>query len=307
MKIADGFWNRFPAVALLAAVALAAAPAGDVQAQQSVPPQQIRPGTTEYNNITTSADFMTSMGDNTAAQEVLEHLRKGEYYIDPTFGAITTTHGFHSLSSDNRISLPSGVATQRGAGVEHRSGAPAANFQATVDLAKTLFHENIHTHQPGHRRTISGASQFIGSGSSVEIDAWSKTIAKQGEWAKILGDKAKKDLENPNTNPLAASVHAEQYNQFMTSYEATVDYGRSHEAGGNGVFYGTLDLVTGPGSALYNSLNPEGRILVRKLAIAEAEEKGTPYVDPFAGIISVTSKELEASTGKLHDQARAYV
>ncbi len=133
----------------------------------------ITPTSVEGQNISTAAQFLQDRGHLTEATQIRTRLNAGGYTSDPNLkenAETSATSGNTNLSTSIvRHPLPA----ERGTPFNINT-----DFQLVLPLARTLFHENVHSNQ-------SYMSQWWGlmpGETTHETEAWTKTIWAEFNW-----------------------------------------------------------------------------------------------------------------------------
>lgn len=148
----------------------------------------ITPESVQGQNVLDAAQFLEDMGNKEEADAIRQKLNDGELYYDPKQKENGDT------SPGNDVTVNAGLAYYADLpSLRSKTFKENNDFDAIVKLARTLFHEDVHTNQSAW--TKMGSNLKIGS-TPHEIEAWSKTILAQTQWIQVLRQRLKADPGN---------------------------------------------------------------------------------------------------------------
>ena len=137
---------------------------------------QITEGSIPYQNAEMVIQFLRDHGDDTVADEIQTLLSKGKLYVDSDLAENAET------SALNNITLSSTMAAHTLPFNRDRPFDPVKDFQSILELARTLYHENIHAN---HQSYAYWLYSMPAPGEPRESDAWSKTISAMDGWLHV--------------------------------------------------------------------------------------------------------------------------
>jgi flagellar motility protein MotE (MotC chaperone) len=141
---------------------------------------QVQPGSLHHQNIETAIKFLRDHGEAQAADQIQKALDGGKLYVDPELKENGET------SALNNITLTSTVAGHTLPRDRNRALDPDRDFQAVLELARTLFHENVHASQQAYWEwVISG----VAPGNMKERSAWRRTLNALERWIQVERDR----------------------------------------------------------------------------------------------------------------------
>lgn len=158
--------RRLPALTLLFVSAL-------LPAWLHAESTRIQPGTIHYQNVETAIQFLRDHGQESAASEIQKLLDDGKIYVD------TALKENGETSAANNVSLPPSVAGHTLPRKRDHPFDPVEDFGFIVELARTLFHENVHANHQSWGGWIASA---LTPGDDMERDAWTQTIHALDGW-----------------------------------------------------------------------------------------------------------------------------
>lgn len=153
-------------------------------------PVRVQPGTIQHQNIQTAITFLRDHGDTQAADEIQKLLDEGQIYVDSELAENAET------SALNNLTLNPSVAGHTMPFNRDEPLDPEADFQQVLELARTLYHENIHAN---HQSYMSWWISGITPGNSKERHAWSQTLGAMERWLNV--ERAQFDVFYRPTTP----------------------------------------------------------------------------------------------------------
>ena len=162
----------------------------------------ITPDSVQGQNITAAAQFLEDMGEIETANAVRQRLASGGYsYAQLEHDADTSKYTGNSVISTELVQFMGG---KKGTPFN-----PNVDLSYIINLAATLYHENVHSNQ-GTAYQIYSDSIWSGIGKFPhEQDAWGQTIAAEMRWILNLWTQY---LTNPqrvgNLKTVAALINA---------------------------------------------------------------------------------------------------
>jgi hypothetical protein len=168
----------------------------------------IRRGTQAYDNVQTAIDFLREHGSADAAAEIQKRLDAGEISINDGLdmnvnGETSNITGSIELNPD--VALPTvRLNLDRW-------------FTQVVELARTLYHENIHSNHQGYFFSL-----FLGS-DAQEHYAYSYTILELQKWIRAEWDQYFDVLFRPLT-PMTAVDHSRQLDRLKRKISVLKKY-----------------------------------------------------------------------------------
>lgn len=158
-------------------VALAALVSPGAAAAEKV---AVQPGTIHYQNIQSAIQFLRDHGAGAAADEIQKTLDDGKLYVDSDLAENAET------SAANNVSLNPNIAGNNLPFNRDQAWDPERDFQRIVELARTLYHENIHAN---HQSYAYWWFSTVTPGDDKESDAWRKTLHAIEDWITVERDE----------------------------------------------------------------------------------------------------------------------
>jgi len=176
---------------------------------------RMHPKNQTYRNAETSIRFLRDHGYARKAATLSAKLLRGQIRYDPRQKENGDTNEDKNITLSSRMMganmrLPTKVFDTDG------------NLRDTINLARTLFHEEIHVRQSKDEIITSNLSGKAGGPFPHEIEAWSKTILAMTDWLQTaLRDYSKgkstdpvqmqKDIERLRTYVEAVRIYLSSY------------------------------------------------------------------------------------------------
>ncbi|MBY0497934.1 MAG: hypothetical protein K2Y23_27320 [Cyanobacteria bacterium] len=131
------------------------------------------PNSVYYKNIETAIKFLREHGETQAANEIADRLKNGWIYVKPlkANGETTISTGTMYISTD----VATNTRTQKLRETPFDPNNPA-DFGNIVALARTLYHENFHSHEQDGWDAIELGEE------EIEHQAWNETINAMERW-----------------------------------------------------------------------------------------------------------------------------
>jgi hypothetical protein len=189
------------------------------------------PGSVHHQNVQTAIQFLRDHGEQQAANEIQALLDAGSIYVDTALAENGET------SALNNVTLSTSVAGHtRTAALRRTPLDPVKDFREVVELARTLYHENIHAnHQSYGGWLLSGLSP----GDQKEADAWSKTLQALDRWITV--EQEQFDLfYNPKTPGLTPVEHLRELEKIKTKLGVLKTYFGDYHSNN---YFGRRDAV----------------------------------------------------------------
>lgn len=162
----------------LLALALFACLPGVAPAKFSSTSVQIKEDSEEGKNVKAAADLIRHLGSPKKADNILEMLKAGRLYWDPTLKENGDTDNL-GWSKDLTIAgylIHNTMVQKRGKPFDPED---PNDYDSLVNLSRTLCHEKVHVHQ---WRTGHVWASLLTTCMSHEYDAWTDTINNIGKW-----------------------------------------------------------------------------------------------------------------------------
>jgi len=133
----------------------------------------ITPGSPEGQSIANAANLLEKMGETATAQRVRDRLNALQYSYGHVDGNAETGTSSQYTRIDVGTIWITDLPAYRGITLD-----PNKNFRELFSLARTLFHEDIHSGQS----YLAGLYELSPWEKKHETEAWSKTIAAEASW-----------------------------------------------------------------------------------------------------------------------------
>lgn len=190
---------------VLAGVLVHAAPS----AAQAV---QVTPGTVHHQNIETAIKFLRDHGETQAADEIQKDLDDGDIYVDGSIDSNGET------SATGNVSIHTNVAGHNMPMTRGKPLDPDRDFGAVVELARTLYHENVHANHQGVLDAV------ILREAGKERGAWRATIHALERWIRVERDKNVDIFYRPPTPSTTPANHERELRHINTKINILMSY-----------------------------------------------------------------------------------
>ncbi|HEV2037152.1 MAG TPA: hypothetical protein VGQ96_00985, partial [Candidatus Eremiobacteraceae bacterium] len=148
--------------------------AGTALANDSV---AVTPGSVEGKNVQAAVDFIQKYGDPKRAANIKKWLKDGKIYWSPSQAENGDTSPTGNITINKQI-----IRNDTNARTRSTPFDPDKDFDAIAQLARTLVHEKVHTHQ----NPIGIIWSNLPGKTPHEYEAWTVTINEMDDWLKAL-------------------------------------------------------------------------------------------------------------------------
>jgi hypothetical protein len=168
----------------------------------------ITPGTPAYTNVQNAIKIIRDHGSTAAADEIQKRLDEGKIYVD---------HGMDEDDNAATSNVTKSIELNPAMVFPERALSPNGNFSQLVELARTLFHENIHSNHQGYWYNTA-----IGLSAS-ESEAYVYTMIEMEKWISAERDKYFDMIYRP-LKPMDPNDQLRELNHINTKITVLNDY-----------------------------------------------------------------------------------
>ena len=158
----------------------------------------IVPGTPAHDNVQNAINFMRDHGSKDAADELQKRLDEG---------SISVNDGMDEGTNGETSSITKSIDLSPDVAFPDRRLNPVSNFTQLMELARTLFHENIHSNHQGFFVAIALRT------SGIEHEAYLYAFIEMEKWIRAEWNQYFDPLGRP-LKPMAQADHARELDRL---------------------------------------------------------------------------------------------